>query len=107
MRVVLPHSALSASTTLTSVTGLPLVIFVRPLALSLKSLSTLRAVDYTWFADDVVLELLRSRTNWSRLYLPTKPETAAKASAFAALNRTDFELRLSTPSARLISVSGW
>ncbi len=92
-------SALSASTTLTSFTGdrYTSSAIISALSLQLKSVPTLRAVNHTWFADDVALELLRSRTNWSRIYLPTKPETAAKASAFAALYRSDFKLRLEAP----------
>jgi hypothetical protein len=88
-------SALAASKTLTSLSAdhLP-PSATSALALQLKSSPTLRAVNHTWFADDVVLELLQSRTNWSCIHLPTKPEIASEASAFAALNRTDFELHL-------------
>ncbi len=92
-------SALTASTTLTSFTGdRSLSNFaISTLALPLKSVPTLRAVDHTWFADDAVVKLLQSRTNWTCIHLPTEARTASKVSAFAALNRTDFELHLKAP----------
>ncbi len=72
-------SAVAASTTLTSLSAdhLP-PSATSNLARHLKSLPTLRAVNHTWFADDVVLEVLQSRTNWSRIHLPTKPKPPRK-----------------------------
>jgi hypothetical protein len=92
-------SALAASKTLTSLSAdhLPPSPATSALALQLQSIPTLRAADLTWFADDVVLELLQSRKNWSRIHLPTQRETASKVSAFASLNRTDFQLHLKAP----------
>ncbi len=97
-------SALAASKTLTSLSAdhLP-ASATTSMALQLKSLPTLRAVDLAWFADDAVFELLQSRTNWSRIHLPTKPEIASKASTYSALNRTDFELRVESINAADLS----
>jgi hypothetical protein len=89
-------SALAATTTLTSLT---LFLYATAdklsssLALQLKSMPTLRAVNHFGFPSDAVLELLQSRTNWRLIRLPPHDtEATAKASAFAALNRSDFEL---------------
>jgi hypothetical protein len=54
-------------------------------------------MQYHQFPLDLMLQVLHSRTNWSRIHLPFALEDATKASAFAPLNRTDFELCVQEP----------
>jgi hypothetical protein len=86
-------SALTSSSTLTAIPNLPssLISTVEP---HLKSMPNLRDINHSALSDVVSVELLQSRANWRVIHLPTEPETAAKASAFAGLNRSDFELRV-------------
>jgi hypothetical protein len=63
----------------------------KPLAVQLKSVSSLREVDLRELPADEGLELLQSRTNWTHIQLLHAPAGAA-AHAFAARNRSDFSL---------------
>jgi hypothetical protein len=62
-----------------------------PLAVQLKSVSSLRKVSLRGFPADEGLELLQSRTNWTQIELPYATAGTA-ACAFAARNRSDFSL---------------
>jgi hypothetical protein len=62
------------------------------LALRLKTVPSLRAVDLRPLPSEVGLELLQSRTNWTHITLPCDAEATADATAFAALNRCSFHL---------------
>jgi hypothetical protein len=89
-------SVLGLTTTLTALTfeaflASEIVSAAAPL---LKAIPSLREVELDRFAGDLALEVLRTRTNWSCIHLPREASDLAKTSAFAALNQTDFALRL-------------
>jgi hypothetical protein len=62
------------------------------LASHLKAVKSLRDVDLRRFPSKEGLELLQSRTNWTRIQMPTDSSALARASEFAPHNRCDFAL---------------
>ncbi len=62
-------------------------------AVHLKALPSLCDLDLRELPIATGLELLQSRKNWTRICPPTAVTAIAKASAFVALNQTDFELQ--------------
>jgi hypothetical protein len=62
------------------------------LAPHLKAVKSLRDVDLRRFPADECLELLKSRTNWTRIQMPTDSTALARATEFAPHNRCDFAL---------------
>jgi hypothetical protein len=63
----------------------------KPLTVQVNSVSSLRKADLRHFPADEGLELLQSRSNWTRIHLSSATAGTA-ARAFAARNRSDFSL---------------
>ncbi len=60
------------------------------LASHLKAVESLRDVDLSQFPVDAAVELLQSRTNWTRIRMPTDSTALSRATEFAPHNRCDF-----------------
>jgi hypothetical protein len=90
-------SAVAGSISLASLTSELPLDYAAVLALQLKSVRSLRSFDFKPFPAEAGLELLRSRTNWSFIRLPTTRELLARASECVAQNQSDFELIISFP----------
>ncbi len=64
------------------------------LAVQLRAVPSLHSVDLTSLPVDEALKLLQSRTNWRLIELPCNAKDIAQINTFAALNRSDFRLRV-------------
>jgi hypothetical protein len=94
--------ALASTTTLTYLTfTAQREEVVARVALQLKALPSVRCVQLDLFPMEQALDLLHSRTNWTWIGLPENAEDMSRASAFASVNQTDFELCLDHPDASL------
>jgi hypothetical protein len=94
--------ALASTTTLTSLTlSAQKKEVAARVALQLKALLSVRSVQLDVFPIEQALDLLHSRTNWTWIGLPQNAEGKSRASSFASLNQTDFELCMEQPDANL------